>query len=121
MGGSQSNSSLNCTLADDITLPVVTDGGSNWTPIQGYAGTFDGGGKTITGLTINKSTMNVGLFASIAEGGTVKNLKLDKVNVTANSNVGAIAGQNRGTIENCSVSGSVTGSSDNSCVGGIVG
>ena len=117
----QNDASLNCTLADDITLPVVTDGGSNWTPIQGYAGTFDGGGKTITGLTINKSTMNVGLFASIAEGGTVKNLKLDKVNVTANSNVGAIAGQNRGTIENCSVSGSVTGSSDNSCVGGIVG
>ena len=117
----QNDASLNCTLADDITLPVVTDGGSNWTPIQGYAGTFDGGGKTITGLTINKSTMNVGLFASIAEGGTVKNLKLDKVNVTANSNVGAIAGENRGTIENCSVSGSVTGSSDNSCVGGIAG
>ena len=118
----QSDPSLNCTLADDITLPVVTDGGSNWTPIQGYMGTFDGGGKTITGLTINKSTgSNVGLFASIAEGGTVKNLKLDDVDITAGSNVGAIAGQNRGTIENCSVSGSVTGSSDNSCVGGIVG
>lgn len=118
----QSVPSLNCTLADDITLPVVTDGGSNWTPIQGYMGTFDGGGKTITGLTINKSTgSNVGLFASIAEGGTVKNLKLDKVNVTANSNVGAVAGENRGTIENCSVSGSVTGLSDNRCVGGIAG
>ena len=118
----QSDLSLNCTLADDITLPVVTDGGSNWTPIQGYAGTFDGGGKTITGLTINQpSTNNIGLFASIKVEGTVKNLKLDKVNVTANSNVGAIAGENRGTIENCSVSGSVTGSSDNSCVGGIAG
>lgn len=118
----QSDPSLNCTLADDITLPVVTDGGSNWTPIQGYMGTFDGGGKTITGLTINKSTgSNVGLFASIAEGGTVKNLKLDDVDITAGSNVGAIAGQNRGTIENCSVSGSVTGLSDNSYVGGIAG
>ena len=94
----QSDLSLNCTLADDITLPVVTDGGSNWTPIQGYAGTFDGGGKTITGLTINQpSTNNIGLFASIKVEGTVKNLKLDKVNVTANSNVGAIAGENRGT------------------------
>ena len=106
----QSDLSLNCTLADDITLPVVTDGGSNWTPIQGYAGIFDGGGKTITGLTINDKMgkSNVGLFASIAEGGTVKNLTLDDVNITANSNVGAIAGENRGTIENCSVSGSVT-------------
>ena len=64
----QSNSSLNCTLEDDITLPVVTDGGSNWTPIQGYAGTFDGNNKTITGLTINQSaTDNVGLFASIVQ------------------------------------------------------
>ena len=61
------------------------------------------------------------MFAFIEVEGTVKNLKLDKVNVTANSNVGAIAGENRGTIENCSVSGSVTGSSDNSCVGGIAG
>lgn len=119
----QSDLSLNCTLADDITLPVVTDGGSNWTPIQGYAGIFDGGGKTITGLTLNKSTMNVGLFASIAEGGTVKNLTLDDVNITASSsNVGAIAGENRGTIENCSVSGSVTSSRMSSnYVGGIVG
>ena len=108
---------LNCTLAADIDLT-----GQDWTPIQGYAGTFDGDGKTITGLTINQSTgSNVGLFASIAEGGTVKNLTLDNVDITAGSNVGAIAGENRGTIENCSVSGSVTGLSDNSFVGGIVG
>ena len=120
----QSNSSLNCTLADDITLPEVTDGGSNWTPISDFAGTFDGNNKTITGLTINKSTgSNVGLFASIAKGGTVKNLKLDDVDITAGSNVGAIAGENRGTIENCSVSGSVTSSAgvNNSNVGSIVG
>ena len=108
---------LNCTLAADIDLT-----GTEWTPIPGFAGTFDGNGKTITGLTINQpSTNNVGLFASIEDVGTVKNLKLDKVIVTANSNVGAIAGENRGTIENCSVSGSVTGLSDNSCVGGIAG
>ena len=61
------------------------------------------------------------MFASIDDEGTVKNLTLDKVNVTANSNVGAVVGQNWGTIENCSVSGSVTGLSDNSCVGGIAG
>ncbi len=109
---------LNCTLAADIDLT-----GKEWTPIPGYTGTFDGDGKTITGLTINKSTeSNVGLFASIIEGGTVKNLTLDDVNITAGSNVGAIAGENRGTIENCSVSGSVTSSNMSSdCVGGIVG
>ena len=108
---------LNCTLAADIDLT-----GKEWTPIPNFSGTFDGNGKTITGLTINQpSTDNVGLFASIEDVGTVKNLKLDKVNVTANSNVGAIAGENRGSIENCSVSGSVTGSSNKSNVGGIAG
>ena len=121
----QSDLSLNCTLTADIDLK-----GKDWTPIgsgfssnTGYQGTFDGQGHSITGLTINKSTMNVGLFASIAEGGTVKNLTLDDVNITASSsNVGAIAGENRGIIENCSVSGSVTSSRMYSdCVGGIVG
>lgn len=112
----QSDPALNIILTADIDLT-----GTEWTPIQGYSGTFDGGGKTITGLTINKSTMNVGLFASIEDEGTVKNLTLDNVDITAGSNVGAVAGQNRGTIENCSVSGKVAGSSDNSCVGGIAG
>ena len=113
----------------DITLDKNIDlTGIDWMPIGNeknpYAGTFDGNNKTITGLTINQPAAdNVGLFASIAEGGTVKNLKLDKVNITANSNVGAVVGENRGTIENCSVSvsGSVTGSSANSYVGGIAG
>ncbi len=113
----QSDPVLNIILTADIDLT-----GTEWTPIQGYSGTFDGGGKTITGLTINQSSeSNVGLFASIAKGGTVKNLTLDDVDITAGSNVGAIAGENRGTIENCSVSGKVAGSSDNSFVGGIVG
>ena len=108
---------LNCTLAADIDLT-----GQDWTPIQSYAGTFDGDGNTITGLNIDQSTgSNVGLFASIAEGGTVKNLTLDNVGITAGSNVGAITGQNWGTIENCSVSGNVIGSSVNSYIGGIVG
>ena len=114
---------INITLDKDIDLTGIA-----WMPIGNeknpYAGTFDGNNKTITGLTINQPAAdNVGLFASIAEGGTVKNLKLDKVNITANSNVGAVVGENRGTIENCSVSvsGSVTGSSANSYVGGIAG
>ena len=113
----QSDPALNIILTADIDLT-----GTEWTPIPKFAGTFDGNGKTITGLTINQSaTDNVGLFASIEIEGTVKNLKLDDVDITANSNVGAIAGENRGTIENCSVSGSVTGLSDNSFVGGIAG
>ena len=112
---------INITLDKNIDLT-----GIDWMPIGNeknpYAGTFDGNNKTITGLTIYQtSESNVGLFASIDKGGTVKNLTLDKVNITADYNIGAVAGENRGTIENCSVSGSVTGSSDSSYVGGIAG
>ena len=114
----QTDPTLNITLTDNITLT------EDWTPIPNYAGTFDGGGNTITGLTINQSaTSSVGLFASISEGGTVKNLTLEDVDITAAIYTGAVAGQNDGTIENCSVTGSVTGNALNNdgYVGGIVG
>ena len=114
----QIDPTLNITLTDNINLI------EGWTPIEDYAGTFDGNGKTITGLTFNQpETSNVGLFATIAGGGTVKNLTLDEVDITASYYVGAVAGQNDGTIENCSVTGSVASHVDgaDSFVGGITG
>ena len=68
----KNNTNLDCTLCDDITLSEVPARESNWTPVSSYTGIFDGNDKTITGLTIKSTTTNVGLFASIAEGGTVK-------------------------------------------------
>ena len=111
----QSNPSLNCTLADNIILPEVADGGSNWTTIGTYTGTFDGAGYTITDLTGTG-----GLFGTIESGGKVQNLKLEEVEITEGGMVGAIAGKNSGTVTDCSVQGSVTGNS-NQGVGGIVG
>ena len=118
----KNNASLNCTLAADIDLR-----GKEWTPIQGYTGTFDGGGKTITGLTINQPTettdeRNLGLFATITEGGTVKNLTLVDVEIHGQTIMGAVAGLNYGSIENCSVTGNVKSSISNYWyAGGIVG
>ena len=113
---------INITLNKDITLT------GEWTPIGSrnspYTGTFDGGGHILSGLTINHpETTNVGLFATIAGGGTVKNLTLDEVDITAGYYVGAVAGQNDGTIENCSVTGSVASHVDGNdgYVGGITG
>ena len=107
----QSDFSLNCILAADITLPTVAEGESNWTPIgthdhyyNRYTGTFDGGGHTITGLTINQSgTDHVGLFGCIGGRGTVKNLTLENVNIIGHDNVGGVAVYNdRGaTITAC--------------------
>lgn len=113
------NRSLNCTLAADITLTEP------WTPVgtdyqNPYTGTFDGKGHTITGLTVTGSNEYAGLFGYIGSGGTVKNVKLEDVQIaTTNSYgyAGGVAGYSRGTIENCSVSGSV---SSNYSAGGVV-
>lgn len=124
----QSNLSLNCILAADITLPTVAEGENNWTPIgtngysKRYTGTFDGGGHTITGLTINQSgTDHVGLFGCIGGRGTVKNLTLENVNITGHDNVGGVVGSTDdylNIVTGCTVSGTVSG---NSNVGGVVG
>ena len=117
------NRSLDCTLAADITLTEP------WTPVgtdyqNPYTGTFDGKGHTITGLTVTGSNEYAGLFGYIGSGGTVKNVKLEKVQITSDyqyAYAGGVAGMNDGTIENCSVSGSVSGNSTYNSVGGVVG
>ena len=93
-----------------------------------YTGTFDGGNHTISGLIVTGSDEYAGLFGYIGDGGTVKNVKLEDVQITSNNqyaNVGGVAGYSQGNIENCSVSGSVSGNSNSggtyNCVGGIVG
>ena len=117
------NYSLDCTLAADITLT------GNWTPVgisftNSYTGTFDGNNHTIRGLTVKGSDEYAGLFGYIGSGGTVKNVKLADVQITSDyqyAYVGGVAGNNDGAIENCSVSGSVSGNSTYNSVGGVVG
>lgn len=112
---------INITLTADIDLK-----GIDWTPIgkddnKAYTGTFDGNGKTITGLTVTGSYKYAGLFGDIDENGTVKNVVLEDVQITSDNSsgsVGGVAGDSWGTIENCSVSGSV---SSRCTAGGVVG
>ena len=114
-------SDINITLTADIDLT-----GKDWTPIgtsfsNKYTGTFDGGGHTIKGLTVTTNDQFVGLFGSIGNAGTVKNVMMEDVQITSNRSsgfAGGVAGYSDGTIENCSVSGSVSGTV---YVGGVVG
>ena len=115
-------SDINITLTADIDLT-----GKNWTPIgtdydNSYKGTFDGGGHTITGLTFTTNDEYVGLFGWLNRAGTVKNVVMEGVQITSNQiyggSIGGVAGYSWGTIENCSVSGSVSGTV---YVGGVVG
>ena len=115
-------SDINITLDTDIDLT-----GKDWTPIgtdydNSYKGTFDGGGHTITGLTVTTNDEYVGLFGYLNRAGTVKNVVMEGVQITSNQiyggSIGGVAGYSWGTIENCSVSGSVSGTV---YVGGVVG
>ena len=118
------NLDINITLTADIDLK-----GIDWTPIgidynHRYTGTFDGGGHTITGLKITGNDQYAGLFGHIGSGGKVMNVKLEGVQIESDngmSDVGGVAGYSRGTLENCSVSGSVSGSGENGFAGGVVG
>ena len=117
----QKDRSINCTLNADIDLT-----GKDWTPIgtssgNSYTGTFDGGGHTITGLTVTTNDQFVGLFGYLNSAGTVKNVVMEGIQITSNHMfgcTGGVVGYSWGTIENCSVSGSVSGTM---CVGGVVG
>ena len=115
-------SDINITLDTDIDLT-----GKDWTPIgtdydNSYKGTFDGGGHTITGLTFTTNDKYAGLFGYLNRAGTVKNVVMKDVQITNNRSwsafAGGVAGYSWGTIENCSVSGSVSGTV---YVGGVVG
>ena len=118
----QKDESINCTLTADIDLT-----GKDWTPIgtdydNSYKGTFDGGGHTITGLTFTTNDEYAGLFGWLNRAGTVKNVVMEGVQITSNQiyggSIGGVVGYGWGTIENCSVSGSVSGTV---YVGGVVG
>ena len=112
---------INITLTADIDLT-----GKDWTPIgtdydNSYKGTFDGGGHTITGLTVTTNDQFVGLFGYLNRAGMVKNVVMEGIQITSNHMfgcTGGVVGYSWGTIENCSVSGSVSGTD---CVGGVVG
>ena len=111
---------INITLDTDLTLT------GEWTPIgtesQPYTGTFNGKDKTITGLTVNQEGTNyVGLIGYLGSGGKVQNVVLEGVQITSDNSsgyAGGVAGDSWGTIENCSVSGSVSGTT---FAGGVVG
>ena len=115
------NLGINITLTENINLTDM-----DWAPIgidynHQYTGTFNGGGHTITGLTVTGSNEYAGLFGRIGSGGKVMNVKLEGVQIESDnemSAVGGVVGYSYGNIENCSVSGSV---SSNSTAGGVVG
>lgn len=115
------NLGINITLTENINLTDI-----DWTPIgtdyyNQYTGAFDGGNHTITGLTVTTNGQYAGLFGYLGKAGTVKNVVMEGLQITSDNSLGytgGVVGNSWGTIENCSVSGSVSGTT---FAGGVVG
>lgn len=120
--GTYNLSGVSFYLANDIALTGA------WTPVGNgvsavkdfFAGTFDGCGHTISGLNVQSSTANQGLFAAINQA-TIRSLNVSGVVSCGTKNyIGGIVGKvQAGTIENCSFSGSVTGGYTGGIAGGL--
>ena len=94
--------------------------GAGWVPIGTggvFYGSFDGDGHTITGLFVNTTSSDAGLFGTFV-GNSIKNLGLVNVSITGSGDAGGLAGFSNGDIENCFVTGNVKGTGN---VGGLVG
>ncbi|WP_419821393.1 S-layer homology domain-containing protein [Anoxybacterium hadale] len=111
-------------LMNDIDLSAYTKG-EGWVPIgtetTQFKGSFDGGGKTITNLTIDRTdSEDQGLFGVIGAGGTVKNLGVVNTEIEGGDYVGGVAGTVYGgaSVQYCYSTGSVSGIDS---VGGVAG
>jgi len=116
-------------LMDNITLPSVPVGQSNWVSIGNdynayFDGTFDGNGHTITNLTISTTTGSNGcMFNTINTESMIKNLGLIDVNISVNGRTGGLVINNYGSVINCFITGKIvnTSTAPQVPVGGLVG
>ena len=122
--GENPNAGLCAKLTADIDLQEEP-----WEPFapadgyvgSAYAGTFDGDGHTISGLSIDSSASYQGLFGRI-NGATIKNLQVEGSVVSSGNYVGGIVGQvQSGTLENCSFTGTISCTKNGGYAGGITG
>lgn len=113
------------TINEDVSGSDATSQKYKWTPIgtssKAYTGSFDGNGHTISGLYINSTAVNTGLFGYVGAAGEIKNVTISDSVITSTQNyTGAVAGDSKGNITNCHTTATtrVTGTN---YVGGIVG
>ena len=115
IGGTTGPLSGNYCLATDLNAT-----GFSFTPIEAFTGIFDGQDHAIANLTIDlPAAWNVGLFRSIGTGGQVRNVRVVNASVSGQGTVGALTGDNYGTITSSYTTGSVSGSYGN--IGGLAG
>jgi len=111
----------------DASGTVTWNGGAGFVPIGTYGGipftgTFDGQGHSINGLFIYRPTSSyVSLIGLLDTGGTVEDVGMTNVVVTASYEVGGLVGGSDGLINSDYTSGTVSGGTSGTFVGGVVG
>lgn len=101
------------------------NGGSFWQPIgtdsEPFTGSLDGNGLTISGLKSNRDgAQRVGLFGVLGSGGSLTDVRLADAEIAGDDSIGALVGENFGTVTRGSVVGTSTVSGSIN-VGGLVG
>ncbi len=118
------NTTISGILTADIDLAVLKDSDDwTWTPIgattDGFTGTLNGNGHTVTGLLLSTAGSPNGLIQVLGVGGRVENLEITGTVIGSTSNgMAALVGTNRGTVENCINSAHISSSG---AIGGLVG
>jgi len=103
----------------DATATASWNSGAGFTPIATFTGILDGLGHTISNLTIDLPTPNVGLFGTTGLAAVIGNVGLIGGTVSGSGDVGGLVGTNRGLVTNSYATGGVSGS--NYGVGGLAG
>ncbi|MCK8825790.1 AAA family ATPase [Fuchsiella alkaliacetigena] len=99
----------------------------DWKPINDFNGHYDGNNKKISNLTIKLDGLKqIGLFGGITESSSIRNVKLEDVEIDVEGKctkyAGGLIGKNKGEISNSYVTGNIsTSASDSSYGGGIAG
>ncbi len=111
------------TWSVGVTVQLTADldlGGTDFTPVPVFQGTFHGNGHTITGLSFSGKGSKVGLFRTLTDSALVEDLTVEGALSPGGTGgqVGLVAGENYGTVQNCTAKGTVSGQED---VGGVVG
>ena len=116
----RSNTGKYFIVTQDIDLSSI----ENFTPLPEFKGTLDGNNKKILNLSIDRSQIRysnyASLFQQIGRGGVVKNLGFENVAIKGNRHAAALASYNRGTVDNCYVTGQVFCSAKYGHPGGLV-
>lgn len=105
---------------DARALPHLGDAATGWLPLPDFSGSYSGNSYTISGVAINATTDNIGLFNKLLNGGFLNSIVLKNTYITGGIRVGGIvSASDNSIVADChTVNGVVKG---DQIIGGVIG